>query len=276
VELRAVQELVARVWTPAARFHVGDLAWQRWSVPAGSVHTRQWSVGGAVVAAAWLEAPGRLELLVDRAEAVPAVLDWSEAAGGGVVALMSGDAAVAAVLRRRGYAPDPDGPYFVRLTHDLRDLPPVTLRAGFSIMPVAPGQAARRAAVHRAGWADFASTLPAESYAALMRTYPYRPALDLVVAAPDGTWVASALGWYDEVNRVGLVEPVSCAPSHRRRGLGRAVNAALLHAFAAHGATSAVILPRGDATYPAPRALYQSLDYRPNGARTVDYRRAAR
>jgi hypothetical protein len=274
VELRAVQELAGRVWSPAARFHPGDLAWQRWSVPAGSVHTRQWRAGAEVVAAAWLELPDRLEMLVDpdRVEVVPAVLDWFEAAGGGACVLMSGDTAVASVLRRRGYAPDLAGPYFVRLTHDLRDLPAVLLPPGFAVTSVEPKDAARRAAVHRAGWADFAATLPAANYAALMGTYPYRPALDLVVAAPDGTWVASALGWYDEANRVGLVEPVSCVPSHRRRGLGAAVNAALLRAFAAHGAASAVILPRGDVAYPAPLALYRSLGYRPNGARTVDYR----
>jgi predicted N-acetyltransferase YhbS len=272
-----MQELARRSWTPARRFHIGDLAWQRWSVPAGSVQVRQWVAGGEAVAGAWLETPGHLELLVDpeRPDVVPAVLDWYEdnaAVTDRACTIMSADTGTAATLRGRGYVRDDHGPYFVRLVREVVDLPAPRLPPGFTITPVRPGQATPRAAVHRAGWSDFAAELSADDYAALMRTYPYRPDLDLVVVAPDGTWVASALGWYDAVNQVGLVEPVSCAPSHRRLGLGTAVNIALLHAFAARGATTAVTLPRGDDAYPVPRTLYQAIGYRPNGARTVRYR----
>jgi hypothetical protein len=82
--------------------------------------------------------------------------------------------------------------------------------------------------------------------------------------------VASALGWYAEVNQVGLVEPVSCAPPFRGKGLAKAVNIALLHTFRSLGAINAVILPRGDQSYPAPKRLYQSIGYQP-GPRTVLY-----
>lgn len=61
---------------------------------------------------------------------------------------------------------------------------------------------------HRAGWSDFDSQLSAVRYHDIMTTHPYRAQTDLVVVAPDGQWVASALGWYDEANRVGLVKPV--------------------------------------------------------------------
>ena len=71
---------------------------------------------------------------------------------------------------------------------------------------------------------------------------------------------------------VCLVEPVSCAPDFRRRGLATAVNVALLRAFRALGAAHAVILPRGDPAYPAPARLYQAIGYRP-GPRTVTYTR---
>ncbi|MET9026683.1 hypothetical protein ABZW96_13865 [Nocardia sp. NPDC004168] len=103
-----------------------------------------------------------------------------------------------------------------------------------------------------------------------MAAYPYREQTDLVVVAPDGQWVASALGWYDEINRVGLVEPVSCVPSFRGKGLAKAVNIVLLHAFRSLGATSSTILPRGDHAYPAPARLYQSIGH-PRGPRTVLY-----
>ncbi len=47
-----------------------------------------------------------------------------------------------------------------------------------------------------------------------------------------------------------LVQPVSCAPAHRSRGLTSAVDAALLHVSADLGARSAAVPPRGDGGYP--------------------------
>ena len=55
----------------------------------------------------------------------------------------------------------------------------------------------------------------------MMNAWPYRHDLDQVVEAPDGALVAFALGWLDEVNRVGELEPVGTDPRHARRGLGR-------------------------------------------------------
>ena len=66
--------------------------------------------------------------------------------------------------------------------------------------------------------------MTAARYRSIMETWPYRHDLDQVVEAPDGTLAASALGWYDEVNRVGLLEPVGTDPRHGRRGLGAAVS----------------------------------------------------
>jgi predicted N-acetyltransferase YhbS len=223
-----------------------------------------------------VEPPGHLEFLADpdRVDIAASVMDWFEettAPEDRACIVMSGDINTATELQRRGYSPASTGPYFLRLIRDLADLPAPITPPDYTIRHVRPGQAAQRAAVHRAGWSDFNSDLPAEDYAHLMQTYPYRPELDLVVAAPDDTWVASALGWYDPVNRVGLVEPVSCVPAHRRRGLATALNIALLHAFTDHGATTAVILPRGDDAYPAPRVLYEAIGYQPHGARTVLY-----
>jgi hypothetical protein len=220
-----------------------------------------------------VEPPGTLESLVDPAAAdlLPMILDWFEAiAADRSCVAMEGDRALRAVLERRGYHADEGGPYFRRHIHDLADLPAVPLPDGFTITRVTAADAERRAAVHRAGWSDFGSRVTVAHYRRVMAAYPYRPETDLVVVSPAGDWVASALGWYDEVNRVGLVEPVSCAPGFRRRGLATAVNIALLHAFRVLGATSAVILPRGDPAYPAPQRLYRAIGYRP-GPRTVRY-----
>ncbi len=228
-----------------------------------------------VLAWAWLELPGHLDLLIDPAATslLPRVLDWFE-----TVAtvprlsclVMEDDRHERTALTRRGYSPEQDGSFFRRHIHDLTNLPAPSVPSGFSITHVTRGDAERRAAAHRAGWSDFGSRVDSNSYHRVIAAYPYREQTDLVVVAPDCQWAASALGWYDEINRVGLVEPVSCMPQFRGKGLAKAVNIALLHAFRSLGATHSVILPRSDQAYPAPARLYQSIGYQ-RGPRTVLY-----
>ena len=110
-----------------------------------------------------------------------------------------------------------------------------------------------------------------ERYELIASTWPYRCDLDQVVEAPDGTLAASALGWYDDVNRAGLLEPVGTDPRHARKGLGAAVSLACLRAMRDAGATLAVVCPRGDDLYPVPRALYHRIGFRDAG-RTVTYK----
>ncbi|MGX1811670.1 GNAT family N-acetyltransferase [Nocardia sp. NPDC055321] len=273
------QSLVQRVWSPERRFHIGDIAWGWHSIPGAQQAFRMslWEEGGVIVAWAWIELPGHLEMLVDPAatELLPQLLDWFEIAAAGSMLsclVMETDRHERAALSRRGYTPLENGPFFRRHVHDLVELPEPRLPGGFAITTIATDNAEQRAAVHRAGWSDFGSRVTTDSYRNIMATYPYREQTDLVVVAPDGRWVASALGWYDEVNRVGLVEPVSCSPAFRGKGLAKAVNIALLHAFRSLGATHAVILPRGDRAYPAPARLYRAIGYQP-GPRTLLYTR---
>lgn len=276
-DLLRMQDLAQRMWSPDRRFHIGDLAWGRYSIPGAEedFRTSLWEHEGRLVAWAWAELPGHLEALTEDADLLPEMLSWFERTAAGPelsCMVMDGDDEVRRTLEMRGYRSQEGGPYFTRHVRELVELPPVVLPEGFTLQPVPDGEAARRAAAHRAGWSDFGSRVSTESYAAVMNAFPYRPETDLVVEAPDGEWVASALGWYDEANLLGLVEPVSCHPGYRRRGLARAVNIALLHAFRDLGGTSAVVLPRGDDAYPAPGLLYRSIGYRPQ-QRTVLYSR---
>lgn len=65
---------------------------------------------------------------------------------------------------------------------------------------------------------------PSATMIASMRSAPsYRPELDLVAIAPDGEWVSSATFWYEPRSGVGVLEPMSTLPEHRRKGVGRAV-----------------------------------------------------
>jgi GNAT superfamily N-acetyltransferase len=89
----------------------------------------------------------------------------------------------------------------------------------------------------------------------------YKPELDLVIVAADGSPAAYALGWYDRQSNSMLFEPVGTSPEHARRGLSQAVCTAVMRAARDLGATQAVVGPRGDNAYPVPQRLYQSLGF---------------
>jgi predicted N-acetyltransferase YhbS len=107
----------------------------------------------------------------------------------------------------------------------------------------------------------------ARSYAEVMGAWPYRfdwtDRRDHTHAGRVGPRLAGRR------TKVGLLEPVG-RPRVRRRGLGRAVSLAVLHALRAAGATAAVVCPRGDDGYPVPGRLYRAIGFRPGG-RTVTY-----
>lgn len=57
------------------------------------------------------------------------------------------------------------------------------------------------------------------SYRELQKAPDYRKEHDLFIVAPDGTYAACCIVWYDDVNRVGHLEPLGTHPSYRRMGL---------------------------------------------------------
>jgi len=59
-------------------------------------------------------------------------------------------------------------------------------------------------------------------YQQMCLTPDYRAGFDIYVASPDNEIAAFATMWYDEVNRIGMLEPVGTIPEYRRMGLGRA------------------------------------------------------
>jgi GNAT superfamily N-acetyltransferase len=281
-DLEAMQRAVQRHWTPESHWHIGDLAWQRPSLPARTV--KLWPELDAWAA---VSPPGHLELQAPP-DGIDAVLSWfAEFAGERTVTAMDSDKVLLAALVNAGYREVVDEPYF---RHCLRrlddDLPAPRLPDGYRVRATRPDEMAARAAVHRAAWrpkwlgelqvppvdhGDGESGMTTERYELIASTWPYRCDLDQVVEAPDGSFAASALGWYDEVNRVGLLEPVGTDPRHARKGLGAAVSLACLGAMRDAGATLAVVCPRGDARYPVPRALYHRIGFRDAG-RTVTYK----
>lgn len=86
----------------------------------------------------------------------------------------------------------------------------------------------------------------------------YRPDLDLVAVAPDGSFAAYVGIAYDEVNRHAAFEPVCTHPDHRRHGLAQALMQEGLLRLRALGAVD-VIVDTGDMV-PANR-LYDSIGF---------------
>ena len=287
-DLRAMQAMCSRVWSPSARFHPGQLVWNRYSEPVDPSQPGPdeaialWWSDGEVVGFGWAEAPDWLELQLDptrpelavevAAEVVEWFEDWSDAPRQSVH-VMAGDPSEPA-LAEAGFRADPTSWHFTHHVLDLRELPPLRRVPDYDFRPVEPVEAAARAAVHRAAWEDVgASRFTAEAYGQLREAWPYRRDLDWVAVDQAGALVAAALVWLDDRTGVALVEPVGCVPQHRGRGLAGAVTVAALHRARALGARTGLVSPRGDEDHPGPRHLYQSLGFR-SVARTVTWTRS--
>ena len=274
-ELRDMQRLVQELWKlrgPLVAAHVGDLAW--WSrEPSG--RARAWRDGRRVVAWGWLSPPGELESVVhpERPDLVGQVLDWFESEAEGderEVWSLEAEPEWTAELERRGYRRDEI--FFERLARPAKPDESAGVPEGYRLRTMAGREdVAARVEVQRAA---FASTMTDEKYAPVQRTWPYRPELDVVVEAPDGSFAAFCTAWLDDENAVGELEPVGVHPAHQRRGLGRAVCVGALHALHEHGAETAIVSARGDAGYPAPLVLYRSLGFDSVGRKLRFLRRA--
>ncbi|MGH3856148.1 MAG: GNAT family N-acetyltransferase [Pseudonocardiaceae bacterium] len=275
-DLRTMQELTQRVWSPASLHHVGDLAWGRfmYAPELADWLIALWEDDGRVVAWGWARFPDELKLQVDPArwELVDDVLAWfDELADGGVRELdvLDNQVELREALVRHGYGRQEDVPYFAHHARSLLDLPKPELPESFTARAVRGEEdLANRVAVHQKAWNS--TRVTAQSYRDVMAAWPYRSELDWVMEAPDGEFVANCHIWYDEGNRVGLIEPVGTVPDFRHRGLSRAVCLAALHALHEAGAGMAVVSPRGDEAYPIPQALYRSIGFQPY-ARTHTY-----
>jgi GNAT superfamily N-acetyltransferase len=284
-DLRAMQQMSSRLWTPSSRFHPGQLAWSRYyrpveaDRPADGEAISLWRDGSEVVGFGWAEAADWLELQVDPAhpevadEIVEWFEEWSDAESQSAL-VMEGDVAESA-LSAAGFEPQLDAWHFTHHLLDLRQLPATPSAEGYSFRPVAGlDEAGVRADCHARSWSDFGpSSVTEESYAAVMASWPYRAELDWVAVDAVGSLVASCLVWLDPATGVGLVEPVGCVPEHRGRGLAGAVTLAALGRLRELGGVAAQVSPRGDDDHPGPRRLYQSLGFRPV-ARTVTWSRS--
>lgn len=287
-----MQDLVEKNWDLTVRQHIGDIAWGRYST--GEKHdewpTALWMEGESCVGWGWVEQPGELWFKVSRQhkELAGDILDWFEGAATGdnlTVPVLDQETELIAPLEARGYNLDLKGPFSLHTVLDLESLPSVNLPERFQSLSMADNVSpSDRARAHALAWSllpfsedghqidtPSKSSVTEELHRGVMMSWPYRPDLDRIILAPDGTPAACCICWYDQKNKVGELEPVGTHPEFRRLGLGRAVCLAALHKLKELGADQAIVYPRGDDAYPVPRQLYGSIGFKPYG-RTVTYR----
>lgn len=284
------QEVMAlRLGLVNANATVGELAWV-WGKDVDTLapHWRHmlWFADGQLAGFAWAHLPHRVrrsdgtvrevaaadlvwQAHPERPELLAEMLDWYDGVAGGaerLLTLQSGDVAAQAMAVRHGYRLDAaaadaaSGAWLQFNARELVDVPAPVLPAGFRFVAAGEVSAAEAAQAHRDAWHP--SSFSTASMERVGRTWPYRADLHVLVAAPDGRLVASAIIWLDPATRTAEFEPVGTHRDFRRRGLGGAL---LLHGMAlakAAGAARMLVACLGAAGRPAARGLYHGVGFR--------------
>jgi mycothiol synthase len=98
----------------------------------------------------------------------------------------------------------------------------------------------------------------AETIKMLQNAPTYRPEGDLVVVAPEGTFAAYGVIWFDDANEVGMFGPVGTHRAYRHRGLAKAIMIEGLRRLVALKATVAYVDCGLDASA---NSLYESVGF---------------
>lgn len=208
----------------------------------------------------------------DRASAFDQI---RQIAPSGAMSLVT-DSALAETLRLADVREIPDVPHFLLQHRHLNRIERPKLRDGYQIVTVEDAGEPARVEAHRQAWDparikrmlglavtgdEPPSSFTLDKYRAMKSVSIYQPELDLVVLSSDGSPAANALGWLDPGSGSVLLEPVGTAPEHARCGLSQAACLAVMSAARDLDASVAVVGPRGDDAYPAPRRLYESIGF---------------
>lgn len=147
------------------------------------------------------------------------------------------------VLEKRGYECISESMVMRRMRLGEEPIPRVEIAESYTLHTTDPqdeGDCQRIADLLNAAFRrDFHN---AEEYRKFTRLAPsFRPDLDLVAQAADGSFAAYVGVPYDEANRRGIFEPVCTHPNHRRRGLARALMIEGLRRLQAIGADDVTV-----------------------------------
>ncbi|MFC2079456.1 GNAT family N-acetyltransferase [Candidatus Bipolaricaulota bacterium] len=149
------------------------------------------------------------------------------------------DADLIAVLKARGFLLKEDAVQH-HLDYTFGEFPELELPDGFRLLSMAEENdiEKRREIFGRAfNHEDPKEWGSAFSYRELQKAPDYRKEHDLFIVAPDGTYAACCIVWYDAVNRVGHLEPLGTHPDYRRKGLATQIQFEGMQRLRALGAT---------------------------------------
>jgi len=164
------------------------------------------------------------------------------------------------LLKARGYTQMDYGGAIRRLHLSAWPPEPATLAADYALRTTEPtdmGNCQRIADLLNAAFnRNFHTAIEFQNFT--HQAPCFRPDLDLVAVAPDGSFAAYVGIAYDEATRHAVFEPVCTHPDHRRHGLARTLMVEGLHRLRALGAAD-VSVDTGD-MIPANR-LYDSIGF---------------
>jgi GNAT superfamily N-acetyltransferase len=256
-DLEEILGLAQELW-PDSGCNYGQIAWWAANLPHGESDVRLWHKGGRLVGWGWVTKGTELEFDVrpSHRALLDEILEWAQP---DELLVRADHADAIARIEAHGLVHDPDAPWMRLNARSLDEIETPRVPDGYRLRTVEPDDRPSRVEAHRSAFHP--SRFREDIYAFVRSTAAYRPDLDCVVEAPDGSIAAYTLGWFDEVNRVGEFEPVGTHEDHRRLGLARAVGLFALERLRDLGAETAIVACRGDAAYPAPARLYESMGF---------------
>jgi GNAT superfamily N-acetyltransferase len=154
------------------------------------------------------------------------------------VPIYDDDRAFLEVVGARGYRRNDEYTLWDSVFTVQEELPDYTLPEGYRLQSMADdNDLDRRRKAFGLGFdhpdpRDWPSLLSNQE---LQKAPDYRRELDLYVIAPGGEFASFCIAWWDQRNRIAMVEPVGTVPEHRRKGLGRAVVLEAIRRVAALG-----------------------------------------
>lgn len=267
---------------------VGELAWA-WAKDFDALNQywrhRLWYVDSRLVAWGWVQLPYRVprsdgkvlevkaanliwQVHPDRPELLPEILCWYDEVAGDVdrsLTVQAADTPARASVTTHGYVFDEqagsDNGSWVQLNmRDLTEVPDPALPAGFRFLTADNVSAADAVKSHRDAW--YPSSFTEAAFDRVRRTWPYRADLHVLVEAPDGTLVGTAIVWLDDSTRTAEFEPVGTHRNFRRRGLGSALQLYGMHLARAAGADRMLVACLGAPAHPAARNMYYGVGFR--------------
>lgn len=148
----------------------------------------------------------------------------------------------------------------VMLKESLEDLEKINLPEGYELKTFGPGDEVKWVELMRAVFPE--SDWTVERFVEVFASQPQFDPEGLFFIVKGDEYVATALGWYDDLNikEVGRVHWVGVREEHRGKGLGKAIVLAVLHYLKGKGSQKA-ILDTQEYRKPAIK-LYESLGFK--------------